>query len=679
MDRLRLYDSINDEYLILVAKNIIDIVTEQSNKDTKKLKRDYYTPHGAEHFISTENIVIELINKSGLNSGDPRLSNIEVFLLFVSIWIHDIGMFDEVAEKYFYEYSIDVKNEFYKRKRDIHENISGYYMRSKEFDFAKVFEAEGKNISSNDIDNIIHTVSIIIKYHRRRHNIIDCPKIRFMRGQEIRLDLIACLLRIGDTLQIDSGRFDKEKYSILRFVGDFDRGQRLHWLKSYVISSIHLNIKKQTVYVTVDLPDVFSESVDDREKLQLAENAKRLRFMIEEEIYDDLLVVGNVLTAYGVPFYTMVDVLINYTNGFEKNIANELRNILNDLDIIMSPNTSKVINKALESLTSMAKLSSPSGNKEYKEEFNQLIRYLESTYNNRPCHLGLKKVIEDAKSALMSMDQVMDSSKYAQEVEEKMFKLKEKIEYSRKEAKQTINERARSVLESIKYIFLFGYSQMVTDFLDSYNEKGFKETAKLYIFECSIKTRFSVTNNIEYNDGIHYAINMRDKGYKNIYILPDAAFASLIEELKEEAESSLTDSNSLLLFGANGVGELRGKKYPNGVICLGHSSGHLTMAIIAGYYNIPIKVIVDDIKMGKYNESKRGYREKNEWLTMQKIIKSELNQKNIKLLNFREDRVPLLLEWKNKDKETYEIGLISNKNYDDVMKEREDKDIIKIL
>ena len=123
-------------------------------------------------------------------------------------------------------------------------------------------------------------------------------------------------------------------------------------------------------------------------------------------------------------------------------------------------------------------------------------------------------------------------------------------------------------LKGINNIFLFSLSEIVTKFLAS-SSNEFKNSVNIFVFECGSKRQFSPTNNLEYNDGLYYAIMLSNSGFKNINVLPDNSFCSLVED----PSRNITKDNSVLLFGANGIEE-------NTCNC-GHSSGHKMMAIVA--------------------------------------------------------------------------------------------------
>jgi ketosteroid isomerase-like protein len=85
-------------------------------------------------------------------------------------------------------------------------------------------------------------------------------------------------------------------------------------------------------------------------------------------------------------------------------------------------------------------------------------------------------------------------------------------------------------LESVENIILFAYSEMVTKLLEKYGKHhaSWKRKLKLFVLECSGKRRLASDNSIEYNDGQYYALQLSKHNFKNIHLLPDTSFGSLV-------------------------------------------------------------------------------------------------------------------------------------------------------
>lgn len=674
------------------AKLLDDIETFVTEKTSQKIPTDYFTPHDSLHSFAVELIIKDLIDKSNID-----LTELEKFLLFASVWTHDIGMTEEIAIK-------KLGPEYSKIKaREVHEEISAWFLNNDK-DFKGIFLKNG--ISESLFRTWIHSLNIICKYHRRKYEISDCPKVRRLSGNQIiNIRLLACLIRFADTLHVDSSRFDKKIYDILQ-IGDFDRTARLHWLKSYLVSAVCLDIKKGIIYVTIDLPEL-----TDPDDLELRENAQRLKFFIYENIYEDLEAVSDTIKEYDYNFYSSIKLEENFCPGFQDGMREEVINILNDLNIVSAPNSTNVIDKSLRSLDSLSRIDFQNYEIFYKN-FYQLLESLKNISVSRPCHVGLNIIISKLENYFEHFPK--DTKHYPNEMIKEMMdpiiKEKNNILERRKNSKEDINNKHKNKLNGIKNIFLFAFSRMVVDLLISNKSENFKNNINIYIFECASKRRFSITNNIDYNDGILYAYELHKAGFKNISILPETSFSSMLNDpnvIKDDYAFSLDDDlqiknfliskfnsgwindakieredlkkiilrneekyltlslnneinelnleidgkierlivitegdklnvydtkKSVLLLGANGI-DLAGN--------CGHTSGHMMMVIVARHYHVPVFVVADSFKIGKIAWNPSLKREGPNWLSGIKTILKELRNKNINIINYREDKIPI--------------------------------------
>ena len=87
-----------------------------------------------------------------------------------------------------------------------------------------------------------------------------------------------------------------------------------------------------------------------------------------------------------------------------------------------------------------------------------------------------------------------------------------------------------NLIEGVENIILFAYSEMVIKFLEEYGKHhpSWKRKLKLFVLECSGKRRLASNNSIEFNDGLYYALQLSKHNFKNIHLLPDTSFGSLV-------------------------------------------------------------------------------------------------------------------------------------------------------
>jgi translation initiation factor 2B subunit (eIF-2B alpha/beta/delta family) len=585
-----------------------------SKKTSEKIPTDYFTPHDKDHSKAVESIINDLIDKSKI-----YLTNIEKFLLFASVWTHDLGMTQEIAlDKLRGEYSR-------LKAREIHEEISAWFLANDK-EFRKIFV--DNVIPDNLFRAWIHSINIISKYHRRKHKISECPKIRHLCGdEEINLRLLACLIRLADTLHVDSSRFDKKMYDILQ-IGNFDMTARFHWLKSYLVSAVSLDIKNQTIFITIDLPEL---KKDDSE---LRENSEKLKYFISENIFEDLEAVKDTIKEYNYEFYSAIKLEENFCPGFSEEMEKEVINILRDLNIVSAPNSSNVIQKSLKSIESLSTIEFASYELFYKN-YSQFLDSLKAVSKSRPCHVGLNFIITRLDAHLGTFPGITENMPNTEiyTVMSEVIHEKNAIEKLRKDSKDEIYSKYEEKFNDKKHVFLFGYSSMVVDLLKSNKSENFKNLINLHVFECASKRRFSLANNIEYDDGIYYASELHKAGFKKISILPETSFASLLKDNStDDGRIPPSSTNSMLLLGANGI-DLEGN--------CGHTSGHLMMVIVANKYSIPVFVVADIFKVGKIEWKPSLKREGANWLTGKKQTLNELGIKKISTVNYREDKIPV--------------------------------------
>ena len=607
--------------LEVIEKHVIELSSEQIDTSS-------YTPHDASHCLAVEKMVKTLIKKSKV-----YLSDLEKFILFSAVWTHDLGMFENVARGFF-----DAKNILDDRStqaiRDRHDEISAWYLSSKGGRILRIpndGDGELKVAVDNTLRNYAYTINVISKFHRIKRDINDCPRERFLKDEKIKIRLLACLLRLGDTLHVDSSRFDRRLYDVLQ-IGQLDRSARLHWLKSYVVSNVYLDPKNETVFINIDLPE--SSKSSQSNEVNWEEGSKNLQNAIINDIFDDVLAVRETFREYEMPTYSMVKPNITFVPGYSEEDRKEIEGIISDLGIVFSPNTSKVIEKALDSITSLCNLKFERSEHFYNQ-MDQLLQHLENVLELRPCHVGLRNVIEAVKDVFtFPKDDIKNVTiaevKRCQEV---IANKLDDIRDERKTYASKLYSKCNSdLLDKFENIIVFGYSEMVTRFLDKYGTRHplWKEKLNLIVLECSGKRRFASNNNIEYNDGLYYALQLSKHNFKNIQLLPDTSFGSIAYTFKKNE----VVAHSLVLFGVNGISK-------DGHDC-GHTSGHLMLAIVANQFHIPVKVIADSFKIGKIEWDPTAKR-KTPWLTGQRDTIKDIEKHNITLINYLEDRIPLNL------------------------------------
>ena len=273
--------------------------------------------------------------------------------------------------------------------------------------------------------------------------------------------------------------------------------------------------------------------------------------------------------------------------------------------------------------------SSSADDNTFASQLQQFLKYLNEIHKNRPCHVGLRKIID-----LLGL---LPDGDNGDTVRRKITAVVNGIEEFRVEAVDKILERANEIVaKGITDIFLIGFSETITRLLEkiAQTQPERKHKMSIYVLECATKRRLSHSNLIEYNDGIHYATEIGKLDFYHISIIPDLGFATQLQSQRQEREDRALRKTHLVLFGANGIDEDTGD--------CGHTSGYLSVAIVAKEFEIPVKVLADSFKFG-HVDWHSGERRKSEWLTTQRKYVEQLESVHVDRINLREDKFPARL------------------------------------
>lgn len=633
-------DWIEEPYVSLynsLKKRVTDLF-ERSDKDL-------YTLHDHTHCENVEKMIKIILSKK----QEIKFNKIERFILSCSAWIHDIGMSKDIAKNYFNNMHIEFTN-FDKQRRVEHHHISCWYLLKnyKDLFFLNNGDEKKDEYKEQQFQNIVRTISIVVRYHRKKEDINECEIKREIKGENIKLRLLAAILRLADSLHIDASRVDYSLYLLLQMTA-YTQATRLHWLTAFFVSNVFLDIDAQAISVNLDLPDYkkfleYKEDKDERDIEIWNDGITRLEYIISSDIYSELTVLNKIFSANKMPIYVNVKINTSVVSGFDRGKIEEIEGVLSELEIIFSPNTSKVITTTLDSIKKHTE-KKYTGTDHFLSELTQLVSKIQKLHQDRPGHVTLGKIynylndlLEDCRKNLKPDD-----------IQPKLDVLKEFVEHlkeRKKAAKAKLFIKFNEIVSSkTERVFLFGFSSSIIELFEKQSDdrcSNKKNWIDFYILEGATKRRYTHNNQIEYNDGIKYAREIR-KIINNdkIYIIPDIGFSSLLSLFhvcpeSPDSESSVSKkdqpSTSIVLFGTNGI-DLEGN--------CAVSSGHLSIAIIAKSFNVPVKVVSDSLKFGEIDWKKCEKKERdNIWLTSQKIYQDEFKKNNIRLINYREEKLP---------------------------------------
>ncbi|MHA1878647.1 MAG: HD domain-containing protein [Promethearchaeota archaeon] len=190
----------------------------------------HYTDHGIEHSKRIINILGKLLK------GKSRLLNdIEKFILLGGIFFHDIGMqstkFSGVEKE-----TTELTYQDLENIRKIHHKTSAKMI------IESIKDPDLDLGFNNFTKNFVTYIAKISEYHRE----LDLLKLEEKiadRGDDIRIRLLATLLRFADELDVDYQRIVMERLQLI----DIPLESKLHWWSHHFVQSIIIDKGKITV------------------------------------------------------------------------------------------------------------------------------------------------------------------------------------------------------------------------------------------------------------------------------------------------------------------------------------------------------------------------------------------------------------------------------------------------
>ncbi|NTW83240.1 MAG: hypothetical protein HGB36_07715 [Chlorobiaceae bacterium] len=634
----------------------LKVQNEESDIEAKKEKIDFDR--------RVKNLIAHAVKETFLINKWERL-----FLYFCA-WSHDIGMLEAFYEPYYKGKGKELPQP--KEIRDQHDKISNYMCKEimyeifceiisqikdiniqqcSDYNFIseneifesverirQYFSAEERQSELKEfIRSLIYIINLVSLYHRRAENIATCPKVRtlhkWVESGPIRTQLLAAIFRLSDALSVDRTRFHDRRFDEFRNYGNFDAESRLHWIKSFVVSSIELKDSEHEIEIQIDVPYQWR---GDFEKKDWEERINNLAIFIKEDLNEDVISVSKILYENNFPLFLDIKSIIHTIPTLE--YENEIWEVLNDLVVSSSPNTSRLIVSTIVEIEEHVKKMEEDNyagktEAEVQDYIEKNINAIKEQLEKRPCHLGLIKI----KNILEAISKYNNDSVDILKIDKRYLKvvfldaLVRTVKFQRQEteknAKNIINELQE--INGCTDIILYGFSQLVSNVIRSISEKTLQNII-IHILECRTKTTVSRTNRLIYHDGVRYAKYLREEiGLANetlIKIYPDSYCGTLMSEMKNSFNNNVKKL-PVVFFGANAV---------NTDFSIVHSMGHLTVAEIAKKNIIPVIVIADTMKVGKINHS-ISERNKDYWLTNDRDFINNLQMHKIGLSNPNED------------------------------------------
>lgn len=670
-----------------IRESVEKLYEENKNEDLP-----FFTPHGVEHCRAVEDLIQKLIihKKPNEPSSILSLSEKERFCLSACAWLHDIGMLPSVFRTI---YPTEQKTASIIREK--------HHITSSKF-IVEYYSRCGVDEKDKEL------LSLICHFHRRRENISNCHE-EFIIGLSdpksiIRTRLLASYLRLADSLHVDISRVPSKEYALC-LTYSIPPDNKLHWIRSQIVNGIAINCEDHEITVSFKTQH-YDDSGTEKLSKEFYTKLDSIIKLVLSDLREELASVTNVLLKYGISYFLNI-------KGIETTVymTNQMKNDLNELvlnyDIMEHPSASRLLVMIISTIINLAGYSKKSNStpdhveferfkSDYELNFSEvknavhekfLTKLLEDFKNTRPCHKGIKKLI----------DWCNEINKYSETIEDYAARFI-RLFNSYTDAETTIKKNAYAFFNEVvstgippntkdkKYkILIFGYSQSVVNALmgfkkalkDNFLKNKFKENEtavfekeinvnasdyfRFFICEGSAKTKMSPDNRILYHDGSQYALALEKAGFNDLVIFPDITLWNIIEK----------NGIDLVMVGANGFDK------DNFI----HSAGHNTVFKLVKSYNtsreketseskhpsaIKTLLVVSSNKMDENEPSAPSQGDKpvqdepsdregsyfwkgeqgeitreNIWIPRDKSVLKELYEKKIMFFNPREDIIPI--------------------------------------
>lgn len=263
-------------------KEYIDDINQIYNKVKgihRHSKSYYFTDHSISHSIRiAENLthLFPFLFYDG--KEEDMLNDVEKFILFASIFLHDIGIelvnhqkLEEIIKRYENKYKEEHEEDRSKVKgpfegkyseenaldfvRKNHHLLSKYWIIenvSSKLDKIMLYEAySGEKILAKYVANVVESHGFNFEESAEHR------EITAYGNQRIRMGLLCTLLSLGDALDCDQRRID---YNLLR-INDISLESKLHWMKHYYVDGILLTPNLIQIYYS--FPDTKDEKLNE--------------------------------------------------------------------------------------------------------------------------------------------------------------------------------------------------------------------------------------------------------------------------------------------------------------------------------------------------------------------------------------------------------------------------------
>ena len=542
----RCWESWLDPDLGLEREQVKDAVERIFEAARREPPLAFFTPHGPEHCKAVEDLLHRLIPMENYQ----KLHRMERFCLLASAWLHDLGMIRSVAE---YVENRPLTDD---EVRSLHHKSSQKYI---------INPPTRCGLKADCSD----AVGLLAKHHRKQEDLAKCPGKVMVRGEEVRVRLLAAYLRLADALDVGGERVPEEAYAIC-LAYEIPSEVKLYWIKNKMVNAVRINSGTHDLTVEFKVPPPEELAVGQSQDW-MKERLQSIKALVCDDLREELLTVQNILRKEpgGLPFYLDVE-SDQFETVVDSQMANDLRELITNYDIMVLPTASKLIEMILITAANIAgfsldenqnhpmRLKSAKVGPNRLERIDQFFSTAEQQIlKNRPSHLGVKKLFDILREERERLTGASDDQK-VNEFVNRLHNIYQQHRNARKavrtEAALFFKEHYRGSDQLNKKEFnvlLYGNSQLVTkalcgfrdallrangqsDPLDIYNskaERAASQRLRLFVCEAEPKTQTTFGDRLSYHDGSQYSLFLKRYGFTNIIIIPDVVAGHILEHI----------------------------------------------------------------------------------------------------------------------------------------------------
>lgn len=211
----------------------------------------FYTEHGEEHCQAIERFIEQIIWKNGkarLNKKHDFIpSPEEAMYLLSAVWLHDLGMWYGILDNEPPEHLQDATRVI--KLRDKHEVRASRYIHDK---WAR------PDCSWQPLEKV--WLANICAYHRGHIPMSDFQPVkergRRIKVEQLRLGVLAALLRLADACHVDKGRAPQRVMGLYISLG-MPGEARVHWERADLIRDVRFDHGNRSIELTGCYPREF--------------------------------------------------------------------------------------------------------------------------------------------------------------------------------------------------------------------------------------------------------------------------------------------------------------------------------------------------------------------------------------------------------------------------------------